>query len=299
MWPSKEFFLAKRKEAKRARHAKYNDTEYNLEPNVKGSPGGLRDIQTILWVARRQFGSLSITALDLVQQGFLVDSELRHAGQPARSSCGRCATPCTCWPGAPKTACCSTHQRKIAALLGFEDGEGKLAVERFMQKYYRVVMGVCRTVRADQLQHFEDVLLRRGRARRPAQPLNSRFQVRDGYIEVTSARAYSSARPFAILEVFVLMAQHPEIKGVPEPTPFACCATRRHLIDDDFRQRHPQYQPVHRAVQVPPQGIHRNLRRMNRYGILGRYLPEFGHDRRADAARPVPHLSRWTRTRST
>ena len=72
MWPSKEFFLAKRKEAK-ARHAKYNDTEYNLEPNVKGSPGGLRDIQTILWVARRQFGSLNLHSL--VQQGFLVDSE--------------------------------------------------------------------------------------------------------------------------------------------------------------------------------------------------------------------------------
>jgi [protein-PII] uridylyltransferase len=72
MWPSKEFFLAKRAELK-ARHHKYNDTEYNLEPNVKGSPGGLRDIQTILWVARRQYGTLNLRAL--AGEGFLVESE--------------------------------------------------------------------------------------------------------------------------------------------------------------------------------------------------------------------------------
>eukprot|EP01030_Chromulinospumella_sphaerica_P010567 gene10567-10378_t len=72
MWPSKEFFLAKRAEQK-ARHHKYNDTEYNLEPNVKGSPGGLRDIQTILWVARREYGTLNLRAL--AGEGFLVESE--------------------------------------------------------------------------------------------------------------------------------------------------------------------------------------------------------------------------------
>src|SRR5471032_2390613 len=72
MWPSKDFFLAKRAEQK-TRHHKYNDTEYNLEPNVKGSPGGLRDIQTILWVARRQYGTLNLHAL--AGEGFLLESE--------------------------------------------------------------------------------------------------------------------------------------------------------------------------------------------------------------------------------
>lgn len=268
MWPSKEFFLAKRKEAK-ARHAKYNDTEYNLEPNVKGSPGGLRDIQTILWVARRQFGSLNLHSL--VQQGFLVDSEY---GMLAASQefLWKVRYALHMLAGRAEDRLLFDHQRKIGALLGFEDGDGRLAVERFMQKYYRVVMGVAELSELIN-QHFEDVLLREGE-RGAAQPLNSRFQVRDGYIEVTSLGVFKRT-PFAILEVFVLMAQHPEIKGVRADT-IRLLRDSRHLIDDDFR-RDIRNTSLFIELFKSPQGIHRNLRRMNRYGILGRYLPEFGH----------------------
>ncbi len=103
MWPSKEFFLAKRNE-QRQRHSKYNNTEYNLEPNVKRSPGGLRDIQTILWIARRQFGTLNLQAV--VDQAFSPRANTSYWYRP-RSSCGRSATVCTCWQGAPRTGCCS------------------------------------------------------------------------------------------------------------------------------------------------------------------------------------------------
>lgn len=268
MWPSKEFFLAKRKEAK-ARHAKYNDTEYNLEPNVKGSPGGLRDIQTILWVARRQFGSLNLHSL--VQQGFLVDSEYGMLAS-SQEFLWKVRYALHMLAGRAEDRLLFDHQRKIAALLGFEDSDGRLAVERFMQKYYRVVMGVAELSELIN-QHFEDVLLREGE-RGAAQPLNSRFQVRDGYIEVTSQGVFMRT-PFAILEVFVLMAQHPEIKGVRADT-IRLLRDSRHLIDDDFR-RDIRNTSLFIELFKSPQGIHRNLRRMNRYGILGRYLPEFGH----------------------
>ena len=268
MWPSQEFFLAKRKESK-ARHAKYNDTEYNLEPNVKGSPGGLRDIQTILWVARRQFASLDLHAL--VKQGFLVESEYSMLAS-SQEFLWKVRYALHMLAGRAEDRLLFDHQRKIAGILGFEDGDGKLAVERFMQKYYRVVMAVAEL--SDLItQHFEEVLLRTDEAA-PAQPLNSRFQMRDGYIEVTHANVFRRT-PFAILEVFVLMAQHLEIKGVRADT-IRLLRDSRHLIDDDFRS---DIRNTSLFIELfkSPQGIHRNLRRMNRYGILGRYLPEFGH----------------------
>ncbi|MFZ6045028.1 [protein-PII] uridylyltransferase [Pseudomonas sp. CR3202] len=267
MWPSKQFFLAKRQEQK-ARHAKYNDTEYNLEPNVKGSPGGLRDIQTVLWVARRQFGSLNLHGL--VQQGFLVESECSMLAS-SQEFLWKVRYALHMLAGRAEDRLLFDHQRKIAALLGFEDGDGKLGIERFMQKYYRVVMGVSEL--SDLInQHFEEVILRAGETGQ-AQPLNSRFQLRDGYIEVTHPNVFKRT-PFAMLEIFVLMAQHPEIKGVRADT-IRLLRDSRHLIDDDFRK---DIRNTSLFIELfkSSQGIHRNLRRMNRYGILGLYLPEFG-----------------------
>ncbi|WP_437881506.1 [protein-PII] uridylyltransferase [Pseudomonas sp. LRF_L74] len=268
MWPSKEFYLAKRKE-QRARHAKYNDTEYNLEPNVKGSPGGLRDIQTILWVARRQFGTLNLHAL--VQQGFLVESE--HAMlSSSQEFLWKVRYALHMLAGRAEDRLLFDYQGKIAALLGYQDNDAKLALERFMQKYYRVVMAVSEL--NDLInQHFEEVIVREGESG-PAQPLNSRFQIRDGYLEAIHPNVFKRT-PFALLEVFVLMAQHPEIEGVRADT-IRLLRDSRHLIDDDFR-RDIRNTSLFIELFKSSQGIHRNLRRMNRYGILGLYLPEFGH----------------------
>jgi [protein-PII] uridylyltransferase len=267
MWPSEEFFVAKRHEL-RKRHAKYNDTEYNLEPNVKGSPGGLRDIQTILWIARRQFGTLNLHAM--LSQGFLLESEysmLAHAQEflwKVRYALHMLA-------GRAEDRLLFDHQRKIAGLLGFTDDDAKLAVERFMQKYYRIVMGVAELNDLIK-QHFEEVILSHPDSAPPYQ-LNNRFQVRDGYLEVTHDQVFKRT-PFALLEIFVLLAQHPEIKGVRADT-IRQLRDHRYLIDDEFRQ---DIRNTSLFIELfkSSQGIHRNLRRMNRYGILGRYLPEFG-----------------------
>ncbi|OQR35069.1 [protein-PII] uridylyltransferase [Pseudomonas sp. T] len=267
MWPSGQFYLAKRKEQIH-RHTKYNDTEYNLEPNVKGSPGGLRDIQTLLWVARRHFGSLNLHAL--VREGFLVESECAVLAS-SQEFLWKVRYALHMLAGRAEDRLLFDHQRRIAGMLGYEGNDAKLAVERFMQKYYRVVMAVSEL--NDLItQHFEEVILRAGENGQ-IQSLNSRFQLRDGYLEVTHANVFKRT-PFALLEIFVLLAQHPEIKGVRADT-IRLLRDSRHLIDDDFRH---DIRNTSLFIELfkCQEGIHRNLRRMNRYGILGRYLPEFG-----------------------
>ena len=267
MWPSKHFFLAKRDE-QHARHAKYNDTEYNLEPNVKGSPGGLRDIQTILWIARRQFGTLNLHAL--ASQGFLIESEFSLLAA-SQDFLWKVRYALHMLAGRSEDRLLFDHQQKIAGLLGFCDDNGKLAVERLMQKYYRAVMAVAE-LNDLIMQHFEEVILRHS-DNQPAQPINTRFQVRNGFLEVTHPNVFKRT-PFAILEIFVLLAQHPEVRGVQADT-IRRLRDSRALIDDDFR-RDIRNTSLFIELFKSPEGIHRNLRRMNRYGILGRYLPEFG-----------------------
>jgi [protein-PII] uridylyltransferase len=268
LWPSKEFFLAKRAEQS-TRHHKYNDTEYNLEPNVKGSPGGLRDIQTLLWVARREFGTLNLRAL--AGQGFLLESEnaLLAASQDflwkVRYALHMLA-------GRSEDRLLFDYQRGIAKLLGFDEGDAKQAIEAFMQQYYRVVMSIAQL--SDLIiQHFEEVILADDDGSSTL-PINSRFQLHDGYIEATHANVFKRT-PFAMLEIFVLMAQNPDIKGVRADT-IRLLREHRHLIDDDFRHDIRNTSLFIELFKCAV-GIHRNLRRMNRYGILGRYLPEFGH----------------------
>ena len=267
MWSDAEFFRAKRNE-QHARHRKFNDTEYNLEPNVKSSPGGLRDIQTIAWVALRHFGTSDLR--ELVERGFLNEAEytLLDAGQ---SFLWQVRFALHMLAGRAEDRLLFDHQRSIASMLGFEDGDSKLGLERFMQRYFRVVMSLSE-LNDLLMQHFEEMLLRDAE-KADIQPLNKRFQVRNHYIEVTHAQVFRRS-PYALLEIFLLMAQHPEIRGVRADT-IRLLRDNRHLIDDNFRA---DLRNTSLFVELfrCPQGIHANLRRMNRYGILGRYLPEFG-----------------------
>jgi [protein-PII] uridylyltransferase len=136
IWKSGAFFTAKLEEQTQ-RHEKYGLTGYSLEPNVKSSPGGLRDIQVIGWIARRHFGS----ALERLPTGeFLTEQELDllMSGQDYLSQVRFALHHLT---GRDEDRLLFEHQQALARLWGFEDG-GKLAVEQFMQAYFRNVQAV-------------------------------------------------------------------------------------------------------------------------------------------------------------
>lgn len=266
-WTDKEFFKAKLAEQKE-RHEKTNNTEYNLEPNLKTSPGGLRDIQTVGWVAKRHFGATYIR--DLVDHGFVTESELDtlNKGELYLWTV-RYALHMLCKRREDRLL--FDHQRSLAAYFGYEDQEGSLAVEQFMNKYYRVAMAMSE-FNDMLLQHFDEAILRID-DEQSIRPLNNRFQVRNDFLETVYDKVFEH-HPFAIMELFVLMAQHPEIKGVRAST-IRLVRDHRHLIDDEFRHDI-RNTSLFMELLRSPEGVSTELKRMNRYGILGRYLPEFG-----------------------
>lgn len=268
MWSSSEFFEAKWQE-QITRHYKYNNNEYNLEPNIKSSPGGLRDIQMIGWVAKRHFGTHTLE--DLMREGFLTESEVRIMEQ-GQAFLWQVRYALHMTAKRPEDRLLFDHQRTLAELFGYADNDERLAVEQFMRRYYRVVMSL--TELNDVLmQHFDDAILQ-SQHEAQIEPLNRRFQIVNGKIEATHSRVFEQT-PFALLEIFLLMAENPQIASVRAST-IRLLRDHRHLIDESFRQdiRHSS---LFMELLRSPGNVARQLRRMSRYGILGKYLPEFGY----------------------
>jgi [protein-PII] uridylyltransferase len=266
VWPIRDFFEAKVAE-QTARHHRYHDTAYNLEPNVKSSPGGLRDIQTIGWVAKRHFGADSLD--ELVDHGFLTKSELRKL-RTAQSFLWKMRFALHVLTNRREDRLLFDHQIKLAKMFGYEDATYTLAVEQFMQRYYRTAMDVS-LLNEMLLQLFREAILTDPNV--VPVPVNPRFQIRSDYLEITSDDVFDRY-PSALLEIFVVIAQHPEVRGVR-------AATIRHLtrhlwlIDEEFRQ-HPRNHRLFFEILRAPSGVTHELRRMNLYGVLGRYIPAFG-----------------------
>ncbi len=266
VWSSQAFFEAKVAE-QQARHHRYHDTAYNLEPNVKASPGGLRDIQTIGWVAKHHFGAETLD--ELVGHGFLTAGELRKLRQ-AQAFLWKVRFALHVLTGRREDRLLFDHQIRIARMFGYEDATYTLAVEQFMQRYYRTVMDVS-LLNEMLLQLFREAILNDGAS--TIVPLNPRFQVRNDYLEVTGDDTFVR-NPAAILELFRLMQEHPEIRGV-RATTIRLLGRHLWLIDEEFRQN-PRHHRLFLELVRAPAGVTHEMRRMNLYGVLGRYIPAFG-----------------------
>lgn len=275
VWSQKDFYEAKIEEA-RARHLRHNGTEYNLEPDIKKSPGGLRDIHTIGWVTKRYFRISKL--YDLVPQDFLTEREFDEL-MFAEGFLWQIRHHLHHLTGRNENKLLFDYQRDIGELMGYieqPDDEPNAAVERFMRDYYRCAMQIS-TLSEMLTSHYYETLIeaRLPEAERPKQTvLNARFnKIGDDQIAIAHHHVFAQ-HPEAILEMFLLMGQH-GIKHIRTRTLRALKIAARG-IDQAYRDN-----PVHQQLfldNLKEQNyLFHRLRIMKRYGVLANYMPQFVH----------------------
>ena len=259
------FFAAKALEQQQ-RHLKYQDATYNLEPNVKESPGGLRDLQTVLWIARAS--GLGRTWRELARHGLMTMTEARAVSRQERFI-GAMRVRLHYLTGRREDRLVFDQQAALAEQLALRDTPGKRASEALMQRYYRA---------AKLVRQVNTILLQNLHARlHPAAtspvPIDSEFQSVDQLLDVCDEDLFAR-RPAAMLDAFLAVQRGRNLKGMTARTLRALWRSRRR-IDSRFRR-----DPANRARFIEMfrlgRGLTHELRRMNLYGILGQYLPVFG-----------------------
>ncbi|WP_435979965.1 [protein-PII] uridylyltransferase [Psychrobacter sp. DM4] len=272
-WSQREFFEAKTGEAK-SRYLRHNGTEYNLEPDIKAAPGGLRDIHIIGWVTKSHFRISKL--YDLVQQNFLTEKEFDEL-KFSESYLWQIRHHLHELTGRNENKLLFDYQRDIAQRMGYEtqpDDEPNAAVERFMRDYYRCAMQIS-TLSEMLTNHYYETIIEPelpNEERPRKRPLNAHFNQIGDQIAISHHRVFAQ-HPEAILEMFLLMGQH-GIKTVRTRTLRALKIAARG-IDQNYRDN-PEHQQLFLANLKEQNYLFRRLRTMNRYGVLGNYIPAFG-----------------------
>ncbi|HRD92623.1 MAG TPA: [protein-PII] uridylyltransferase, partial [Accumulibacter sp.] len=249
------------------RHQRFGETPYSLEANCKEGPGGLRDLQLILWIT--QAAGYGKCWKDLAQRGFITSGE-QQLLEACEAFLRRLRTRLHLLAGRREDRLLFEYQTVLAEQLGFAATEARRSSELLMQQYYRT---------AKMVMQISTILLQNiGAALLPSpdeapQPINERFQKTHEFLDVVHENVFGET-PEAILETFLLLQQHPGVHGLTARAQRALWRART-LIDGDFRDN-----PVNRTRFVElfqhGQRLTEVFRRMDQLGVLGRYLPGFG-----------------------
>lgn len=222
-WSSKDFFLAKYQEQKQ-RHRKFKDTSYNLEPNVKESPGCLRDIQSIGWVAKKHFNAMAGT--ELVEHGYFNQQEFDELTE-CRENLWRIRFALHIVAGRSENRLLFDYQTDVATRLGY-GVEGKDSVERMMKSFFRVVRRISELNKMLMQRFSQDVLNLKVVQQTK---INIDFELLDGYIAPTHENVFAS--PEAILQFLLLIADTPEVKDL-----HSSCLRQLRLARRKFRKQY-------------------------------------------------------------
>ena len=263
----KAFFVAKTLEL-RQRHNKFENTPYSLEPNCKESPGGLRDLQVVLWVARA--AGLGKSWDELARNGLVTPFEVRQIkANEALLSLIRARLHLIA--GRREDRLVFDLQSEVAETFGYSsqaaDGSRLLrrSSEALMKRYYWAAKAVTQ-LNQILLLNIEDKLNPSDYLPRP---INARFSDKAGMLEVVSDDLYVR-QPHAILETFLLFQTNFGIKGLSVRT-LRALYNARGLMNEKFRSD-PVNRDTFRQIVQQPEGITHAMRLMNQTSVLGRYL---------------------------
>jgi len=263
-WTSEKFFIAKRQEQKK-RHLQYHGAAYTLEPNLKASPGGLRDIQTIAWVAKRHF--LADSLEELVEHHYLYPNELAELIE-SQDYLWRMRFALHFVAKRSENRLLFDYQTDVAKMMGFGD-EGKAPVERMMKRFFRIIarVGELNTI---LLQRFKQEIIQVPE-KANSKTINQDFELIDTLINTTNDRIFM--RPVKMIEMFLIIAQEPSIKGIHSHTLRLMRNARRRLISGliDYAQ----CREIFIAIIKHPRGLGLAFNLMHRHGIIGSYLPSW------------------------
>ena len=266
-WNKKQFYEQKMAEQKQ-RHSKYNNTASNLEPDVKESPGGLRDLHTISWIAQQHFSVNDIYGL--TQKGFIENNEYLTI-EKAQRFLWRVRFGLHTIAGRKQEKLMIDQQRELAIMLGYYDDDKRLAVEHFMKDYYLSTHHV-QQMNELLIQVFEENIILAEKDHNIV-PVNRRFQINSGYLETINSGIFAFY-PYSMLELFLILQQNPKIKGIRADTVRQLHA-HLHLIDNTFRADI-KNRSLFMDIIRQGTGLTHTLLKMNKIGILGAYIPEFG-----------------------
>lgn len=267
-----DFLNAKIKE-QASRHAKFNDTAYNLEPNIKESPGGLRDLHSVIWISHglNIHAGLQVNVSNhwtaLVKQNLITPLEARQIRKHEKNL-QSLRIHLHFLSNRREDRLLFDYQNELATRLGYVTTPRKRASEQLMQSYYRSVKFV-RLMNEILLKAMQQTI----HSTPPnIKPINSRFEAHNDLL-ATKTAGLLQQQPSAIFEAFLLLQQHPELTGMSAALLRNLQRVKK-LVNRDFRQN-PHNKK--RFIEILSQhwGVNHALRAMNRYGILGSYIPAF------------------------
>ncbi|MBP0618723.1 [protein-PII] uridylyltransferase [Cupriavidus consociatus] len=259
------FFQAKLLEM-RQRHAKYQDTPYALEPNCKESPGGLRDLQVILWMTKA--AGLGDSWKELFERGLLTQREAQELARNERLL-KTIRARLHLVAGRRQDVLVFDLQTALAESFGYRQTTNKRASEQLMRRYYWAAKAVTQ-LNSVLLLNIEAMLF--PSESQVTRVLNERFVERQGMLEITSDDVYERD-PHAILETFLLYQRTPGVKGL-SPRTLRGLYNARTVMSAGWRND-PENRRLFLAIMQEPQGITHALRLMNQTSVLGRYLINF------------------------